>query len=181
MNFRIISAQAGNMMAAPAKRKACIRLAMLSTLLAGVLAGCWAGIFQLYAATTERVVTDYHTGLAISGFDPVGYFTNSKAMVGRADIETRYAGATWRFINEGNRAAFIDHPEVYLPVFGGYDPMGVARGVAVAGHPAVWLIAGERLYLFHNAQTREAFLAEPERFLELAKKTWPVVESTLVQ
>jgi hypothetical protein len=45
----------------------------------------------------------------------------------------------------------------------------------------MWHIVGERLYLFHNAQTREAFMAEPERFIELAKKEWPEVESTLVQ
>ena len=169
------------MMATQGKRKSCIRPAMLLRILAVMLTAGWISVFQLHAATTERVVTDYHTGLAISGFDPVGYFTNSKPMVGRADFEARYAGATWRFINEGNREAFIDHPEVYLPVFGGHDPMGIVRGVAVPGHPEVWLIVGERLYLFHNAQTREAFLAEPERFIELAKKEWPKVESTLVQ
>ena len=169
------------MMATQVKRKSCIRPLMLFGIFAGVLTGCWMSIFQLRAATTERIVTDYHTGLAISGFDPVGYFTNSNAVVGRPDFETRYAGATWRFINEGNRQAFIDHPEVYLPMFGGYDPMGVARSVAVPGHPQMWVISGERLYLFHNAQTREAFLAEPERFIALAKKEWPEVESTLVQ
>lgn len=169
------------MMAAQEKRKPCPHSAILLGILAGVLAGCWVSTFPLRAATTERVVTDYHTGLAINGFDPVGYYTNSNAVVGRADFEVRYAGATWRFINEGNREAFIAHPEVYLPVFGGYDPMGVARGVAVPGHPQVWLIAGERLYLFHTTQTRELFLAEPERFIELAKKEWPDLESTLIQ
>jgi YHS domain-containing protein len=181
MNFRIIAAQAGNMMAAQEKRKSAVRPVMLIGMLASVLTVCWMSVFQLRAATTERIVTDYHTGLAISGFDPVGYFTNSKAVVGRADFEVRYAGATWRFINEGNRQAFIDHPEVYLPMFGGYDPTGVARGIAVPGHSQVWLIVGERLYLFHTAQTREAFLVEPERFIEQAKKEWPEVESTLVQ
>jgi YHS domain-containing protein len=181
MNFRIIAAQAGNMMAAQEKRKSCVRSIVVFGVLAGVLTGCWMSIFPLRAATTERIVTDYHTGLAISGFDPVGYFTNSDAVAGRAEFEVRYAGATWRFINEGNRQAFIDHPEVYLPVFGGYDPMGVVRGIAVAGHPRVWVITGERLYLFHTAKTREEFLAEPERFIELAKEEWPDVESTLVQ
>ncbi len=169
------------MMAAQEKRKACLRPAMLLGVLAGVLAGCSMSMVQLCAATTERVVTDYHTGLAISGYDPVAYYTKSNAVVGRAEFEARIAGATWRFINEGNREAFIAHPEVYVPVFGGYDPMGVVRGVAVPGHPQVWLIAGERLYLFHNAQTREEFLAEPERFIGLAKKAWPELESTLVQ
>lgn len=168
-------------MAPQGKRKTCIRPAVWFGIFAAVLTGCWTSIFHVRAATTERVVTDYHTGLAISGFDPVGYFTNAGAKIGRADLEVRLAGASWRFINEGNRQAFIGHPEVYIPVFGGYDPMGVARGVAVPGHPMMWHIVGERLYLFHNAQTREAFMAEPERFIELAKKEWPEVESTLVQ
>ena len=169
------------MMAAASKRKSCARHAMLPAILAGMLIGCWTDIAKLSAATTERIVTDYHTGLAISGFDPVAYFTKSKALIGRADIETWFAGATWRFSNEGNREAFTDHPEVYMPAFGGYDPMGVARGVAVPGHPELWLIIGERLYLFHNSKTREAFAAAPEQFIALANRQWPDVESTLVQ
>ena len=181
MNFRIIAAQAGNMMAAQEKRKSFARPILLFGMLASVLAVFGMFIVQPRAATTERIVTDYHTGLAISGFDPVGYFINSNAVAGRAEFEVRYAGATWRFVNAGNRQAFIDHPEVYLPVFGGYDPTGVVRGVAVAGHPQVWVIAGERLYLFHTVTAREAFLAEPERFIALAKKEWSKVESTLVQ
>lgn len=168
-------------MAPQGKRNPSIRPAMWFGICAAVLTGCWTSIFHVHAATTERVVTDYRTGLAISGFDPVGYFSNANAKIGRAELETRFAGATWRFINEGNRQAFTDHPEVYLPAFGGYDPTGMARGIAVSGHPMMWLIVDERLYLFHNAQTREAFMAEPERFIELAKKEWPEVESTLVQ
>jgi hypothetical protein len=146
-----------------------------------VLIGCWVNIIQLSAATTERIVTDYHTGLAINGFDPVAYFTESKAMHGRPELETRYAGAGWRFINEGNRAAFIDNPEVFMPVFGGYDPMGVLRGVAVPGHPEIWLIAGERLYLFRNLKTRESFAAGSDEFLAAAYRQWPEVERTLAE
>jgi YHS domain-containing protein len=138
-------------------------------------------VAPLHASTTERIVTDYHTGLAISGFDPVGYFTEGRAIVGSSEFEAPSAGATWRFINEGNREAFLANPEVYTPVFGGYDPTGVARGVAAAGHPQVWLIVGERLYLFRNAQTRTLFAADPEHFLANAQSQWPMVVRTLVQ
>jgi hypothetical protein len=169
------------MMAVPRKRKLCVGLALLAAMVVGVPIGLWTGLAELGAATTERVVTDYHTGLAISGFDPVAYFTNSRAVPGRAGIEARFAGAIWRFSNEGNRAAFTEHPEVYMPAFGGYDPMGVARGVAVPGHPEVWLIAGRRLYLFHNAKTRDAFAAAPEQFIAAAERHWPRVQSTLAQ
>ena len=82
------------------------------------------------AATTELIVTNRYTGLAISGFDPVAYFTDSVPKVGRAELELGFAGAIWRFRNEGNRAAFAANPAVYMPRFGGYDPIAVARGTA---------------------------------------------------
>src|SRR5690349_20627670 len=88
-----------------------------------------------HTATTESIVVDPNRGLALSGFDPVAYFTDGKPLMGRDDLETRYAGAIWRFRNEGNRAAFLANPEVYLPAFGGYDPIAVTRGVATPGHP----------------------------------------------
>src|SRR5262249_13416937 len=83
------------------------------------------------AATTELVVSDQHTGVALYGFDPVAYFVDGRARQGSAKFEWRYAGVVWRFRNEGNRAAFIDRPADYLPRFGGYDPLAVARGVPV--------------------------------------------------
>ena len=67
----------------------------------------------------------------------------------------------WRFRNEGNRAAFVADPEVYMPRFGGYDPVAVARGASAPGHPELWLIAEERLYLFYSAAARDAFAGDP--------------------
>ena len=56
------------------------------------------------ASTTERVVVDPHSGLAILGFDPVAYFTDGEARPGRDAFEQAFAGAVWRFRNEGNKA-----------------------------------------------------------------------------
>ena len=41
-----------------------------------------------------------------------------------------------------------------MPQFGGYDPIALARGVALAGNPLEWQIVGDRLYLFYSAQAR---------------------------
>ena len=131
------------------------------------------------AATTERLVVDWHSGLAIAGYDPVAYFTDGKSLPGSADWEYRYAGAIWRFCNVGNRDAFADHPEIYMPQFGGYDPVGVARGIAVAGNPNVWLISGERLYLFYDRERLARFAADPNRLLADAQRKWPAVMRTL--
>jgi hypothetical protein len=130
-------------------------------------------------ALAEPVALDPQNGLAISGFDPVAYFTSANAQVGRADIELTRDGVTWRFRNEGNRAAFADHPDVYGPQFGGYDPVAIARGTSVPGHPQLWLLSGERLYLFYDAKARETFAKETERYREAAERKWPAVQRTL--
>ena len=133
------------------------------------------------AAVTERIVVDWHSGLAIGGYDPVAFFTDSKPMPGRADFELTYGGAVWRFCNPGNRAAFAARPDVYMPQFGGYDPFGVARGVAVAGNPEIWLITGQRLFLFYDPARRDKFAADPDHVIAAAGRKWPDLMSTLSQ
>jgi YHS domain-containing protein len=137
--------------------------------------------FAAHAATTERVVVNRFSGLAIEGFDPVAYFIDGRPMLGSADFEASQAGVVWRFHNEGNRASFMAHPEVYAPQFGGYDPVDVARGVTFAGNPRFWAIAGERLYLFGLEAHRDAFAADPEQFLRQAQAHWPKLEQGLAQ
>jgi hypothetical protein len=131
------------------------------------------------AAATEQIVVDWHSGLAISGYDPVAFFTDGKPTAGNPDFELRYGGAVWRFANIGNRAAFAAQPDVYMPKYGGYDPLGVARGVAVAGNPNVWMIASQRLFLFYDDGRREKFAADPARVVGSADRKWPDVLRTL--
>ena len=151
----------------------------------------WAGLLSLgapawlpipaEASTTERVVVNRYTGLAIEGFDPVAYFTDSIAVQGVPDFEASESGAVWRFRSEGNRASFVAHPEVYGPQFGGYDPVDLGRGVTYAGNPRFWLVTGQRLYLFGREESRDAFAADPARFLKDANARWPALEQTLAQ
>jgi hypothetical protein len=143
------------------------------------VAAIWA--FEAPAATTERVVVNRFTGLAIEGFDPVAYFVDARPVLGQTDIEVSQAGAAWRFHNPGNRAAFVAHPEIYGPQFGGYDPVDLARGVTVAGNPRFWIVSGNRLYLFGNEQSRANFSADPSRFLRDAKRRWPALEQGLTR
>jgi hypothetical protein len=160
-------------------------IALLANLTAAAGFGFGGGdvafVGRALAATTERVVVNRFTGLAIEGFDPVAYFTDARPLVGRPGLELSAAGAIWRFRNEGNRASFVADPDIYSPQFGGYDPVDVARGVAFAGNPRFWLISGERLYLFGREETRDAFAAAPQRFVQEAVKRWPDIVETLAQ
>jgi hypothetical protein len=133
----------------------------------------------IFAATTERVVSDPASGLAIGGFDSVAYFTDAAPRLGNSDFELSFAGVVWRFRNEGNRAAFIANPDVYMPRFGGYDPVGIARGVSTAGFAELWAVFEQRLYLFYTAEARRTFMANPSPVIAAAAARWAEVKSEL--
>jgi len=157
----------------------------LFALLAGFFAPCCLDLpgpgSLASAATTERVVVNRFSGLAIEGFDPVAYFTDQLAAQGLPDFEAREAGAIWRFRNDGNRASFVAHPDVYGPQFGGYDPIDLGRGVTYAGNPRFWVVTGQRLYLFGREEHRDAFAADPAHFLMEATARWPALQQDLAQ
>jgi hypothetical protein len=143
------------------------------------------GVLMPFSASADGpgpiLEVNAHTGLAISGFDPVAYFADKTAEIGRPDLELSLAGSVWRFRNPGNLAEFAAHPDVYMPQFGGYDPVAIAHGTSVPGHPLFWSVTGERLYLFYSAQARTAFLADPGGILAGATRKWPAVASTIAR
>ncbi len=150
---------------------------ILALALTGLAAPMLPGIG--FAATTERVVSDPYSGLAIGGYDPVAYFTDRKPVLGSAYLELSFAGVVWRFGNEGNRAAFVADPDVFMPRFGGHDPLSVGRGGSALGHGMLWAIVEDRLYLFVSAQARDAFLKSPHATIDAAERAWPGVLRTL--
>jgi len=55
------------------------------------------------AATTELVVANRFTGLAIDGFDPVAYFVDDAPRIGRAELEFRFPSLWNRQVAPANR------------------------------------------------------------------------------
>lgn len=147
------------------------------------IAGVFGAVVTLWspavgAAGTERVIADRFTGLAIGGYDPVAYFTDGSAVAGLPDFEASQGNAIWRFRSDRNRAEFLAHPDIYGPQFGGYDALDLSCGTIVAGRPAIWLVSGQRLYLFQRADNRDAFAADPSRADDAARH-WPVLRDSL--
>ena len=131
------------------------------------------------AAITERIFTDLYSGLALFGHDPVAYFVDGRARRGEREYEVAWGNTYWHFVNKGNAAAFVDAPDVYCPLYGGYDPIGVARGVPQPTDPRVFLILAERLMLFGSDWTRREFLSGPPGYTALAGARWPKVRDQL--
>lgn len=101
------------------------------------------------------------TGFAVSGCDPVAYFSlkqsqigapQPRAVPGRADITAKYNGATFAFSSTENRDKFLANPAKYVPQFDGHCAYGVAKGGKAPGNPHLWRIIDGKLYLNFNPQ-----------------------------
>ncbi len=159
-------------------RRSCANVARCARLALAAILGVLLANSAAFGAGPS-VWQDHATGLALGGHDPLTYYTEPAPRSGRADMELVWAGATWRFVNSGNRAAFERHPEVYAPRFAGYDLTAIARGHTTPGHPALWSRYKDRIYLFHSAANRRLWEADREAILAQAEATWPALAATL--
>lgn len=88
--------------------------------------------------------------LAIHGYDPVAYFTESKARVGMAKFTATHDGAAYRFVSQANKEAFERNPERYVPQYGGFCAFGVSVGAKFDGDPTLWRVVDNKLYFNLN-------------------------------
>ena len=109
--------------------------------------------------------------VAVSGYDPVAYFAEGRALVGRDAIALRWRGQRWHFENERNRAAFEANPRAYMPAFKGLCVVALGEGRKVYGDPREWVVHDGRLYLFETASERQRLEANPE-LLSAAREVW---------
>lgn len=120
----------------------------------------------------KSVVADSLRGVAISGYDPVAYFTEDAAVLGTSLYEYEWGGATWHFASAANRDVFIANPEIYAPLFGGHCAMAMARGYLARSNPQIFRVAGGRLMLFYSIGNRAAFDLAPVSALTDAFAHW---------
>ncbi len=113
-------------------------------------------------------------GVAIEGYDSVGYFSAGASRQGKAIFETQWNGATWRFASAEERDAFAADPEAFAPQFGGYCANGLSQGHKVTGNPGIWRIIDGKLYLFHAERGRQRWddAADIQQYIADAMKTW---------
>jgi hypothetical protein len=132
------------------------------------------------ASLVTTIVTDPLSGVALEGYDPVTYFTETEPLAGSPDYEYYWGGAPWYFVSAANRDVFMRAPDVYAPQHGGYCEMSLARGYLSDGKPKIFIIEKMKLYLFYSAANREAFLIAKEQALQTASANWDVLKSDLL-
>lgn len=148
-----------------------LRLALALVLV--VAASVPAGALTLSLTTAYAV--DPLTGAALEGYDAVSYFTESAPVAGRPEFEYYWSGVPWYFASAANRDVFMRSPETYVPVFGGYAAMSMARGYLSAGNPRIYSILAGKLFLFYSSGNKDAFLLSPRDAYQKAQDNWAVL------
>ena len=127
------------------------------------------------AAHAEDPIYTNWRGLALSGYDPVAYFTQGKPVPGSSEHELEWMGATWRFASAGSLAAFRADPTRYAPQYGGYCAWAVAQGYTASADPEAWRIVDGRLYLNYDADVQKKWEADIPGFIARADRSWPTL------
>ena len=111
-------------------------------------------------------------GIALGGYDPVSYFRQQKAARGNPEYRLRYNESTWYFTSELHRDLFATNPQQYAPQYGGFCAYAISQGQLVPVDPYAWTIHAGKLYLNYSTRVREAWRANPGRYIEAAAENW---------
>ena len=126
-----------------------------------------------------EIFTGNSDGIAIRGYDPVGYFTVGKPVEGKAEFATEWKGATWRFASAENLATFKANPGKYAPKYGGYCAYAVSQGYTASTEPDAWKIVDGKLYLNYNKSVQKRWEKNIPGYIADANTNWPGIEAGL--
>jgi YHS domain-containing protein len=116
-------------------------------------------------------------GVAVRGTDVVAYFTQEKAVPGKADFSHDWRGVTWLFASAEHRDLFAANPEAYAPAYGGYCAWAVSQGYTAAIDPNAWAVVDDQLYLNFNRSVQRRWERDIPGNIAKADANWPAVLS----
>jgi hypothetical protein len=132
------------------------------------------------AGAGTAVNTGYFGGVAIEGYDPVAYFTESRAVKGSDAFAYDWLGATWLFATAEHRDLFLAQPVSYAPQYGGHCALGTAFGETTANiDPEAWSIVDGKLYLQYSKGAREGWEQDRAKRIAAADQKWPEIKARL--
>ena len=126
-------------------------------------------------AGKDPVYTGTFSDLAVSGYDPVAYFTEGRPVEGSSDFELEWNDATWRFASQANLETFKADPEAYAPQYGGYCAWAVSQGYTASTVPEAWHIVNGKLYMNYSLGVRDKWRQDIPGHIANANQNWPKV------
>ena len=118
-------------------------------------------------------------GIAIRGYDTVGYFTDAKAVKGSDEFSYEWLGATWHFASAEHRDLFAADPVKYAPQYGGYCSGAMVDGFTANANPEAWRIVEGKLYLNASQEGLREWESHAAEEIERADSKWQVIRAHL--
>jgi YHS domain-containing protein len=127
---------------------------------------------QVWAERRAGKVNVDSNGVILKGYDPVGYFTQKKAVKGDPKYQTKYQGAIYYFSSAANLATFKKNPSKYAPQFGAFCANGVRNKQLNDSDPNVFFIVKGKLYVCASPAAEKEFRANEDEDIVAANKAW---------
>lgn len=108
----------------------------------------------------ELINTSGASGIALSGYDTVAFFTQHRPVHGSPSIAQHHHGATYFFASEEHRQLFVAAPDKYLPQCGGFCAFGASVNALFPVDINTWQIVDGKLYFTLNPDIQKALNAD---------------------
>ncbi len=132
-------------------------------------------LFSFNSFAKAPIYTRFFSSDAVSGYDTVAYFTQSKAVKGQKKYQYKYKDENWYFSTEENLTLFKAEPSKYEPQYGGYCAYAVAKNTTTSSDPELWTIVDGKLYLNYDAEVKQIWLKDQALYIQKANENWPHV------
>jgi hypothetical protein len=123
------------------------------------------------AVSTRVLVNVNAEGVALGGYDPMGYRTFDKPVTGLPEHTAKHGGATYHFSSADQLASFSG--DDHAPRYGGYCAYAASQGRLSESNPAVFEIFDGRLLVFTSPEFRDLFDQDRAGNVAKADAAWP--------
>ena len=125
------------------------------------------------SANTQKILVNTDDVIALSGYDPVTFFTERKPVPGKPEIKSVNKGAVYLFSSPANKIKFDNAPENYLPQNGGFCTVSASMGKVAKIEIETWSIVENKLYLQKNQSAKRMWDKDPPNYIKKSSKKWP--------
>ena len=134
----------------------------------------WPGLVAKNGVFGGKVLIQTDSrGVALGGYDPVTYFSQSQPAKGDPKIEATYHGALYHFVSQENRESFEKDPAKFAPAYGGYCGYAASVGKVRPANPLLWSIVDGQLIVQHTKGAVELWEKDVSGNKQKADRFWP--------
>ena len=119
-------------------------------------------------------------GVAIGGYDIVSYRQDNGPKMGSDQFLVTHNGLKYWFVDDANRATFLDAPDRFIPAYDGFCAITLALGRVTCPHYENFKIENDRLLLFEVTgftNGRTLWNSNPDDFRDKADKNFSQISN----